>query len=102
MMRPSRWIPSWLRKNVNRSQQLRNAAPTRLGCETLEDRTTPASSITILPGLAGSGSLDAILTGSGGIVLASDGGALPGSLSTGALASIPGTNNISITSGGPI
>jgi hypothetical protein len=103
MMRPSRWIPSWLRKKVNRTQPLRNASsPTKLGCETLEDRTTPASSITIIPGLAGSGSLDATLTGSGGTILASDGGSLPGSISTGALGSIPASNNISITAAGPI
>src|SRR5207248_10203661 len=35
--------------------------------------------------------------GSGGTVLASDGGAAPGTLSTGALASIAGSNNISVT-----
>src|SRR5262249_55556745 len=104
MMRPSRWIPSWLRKNVNRTQPLRNASTpqTKLDCETLEDRTTPASSITVIPGLAGSGSLDSVLTGSGGTILVSDGGSAPGSISTGALSSIPGSNNISITAAGPI
>ena len=103
MMRPSRWLPSWLRKNGSRTQPLRNAAPpTTLGCESLEDRTTPASSITVVPGLAGSGSLDTALINSGGIITVGDGGAAPGTVSTGALASIPAANNISVTAAGPI
>src|SRR6266511_675089 len=65
--------------------------------EALEDRLAPASSITVIPGLNGSGSLDPFLTGSGGTVLASDGGAAPGTLSTGALATITSTSNISVT-----
>ncbi|MFL5339601.1 MAG: hypothetical protein ACJ8F7_05475 [Gemmataceae bacterium] len=63
----------------------------------LEDRTAPASSIAIIAGVNGTGSLDGFLTGSGGTVLATDGGAAPGTLSTGALAAIPGANDISVT-----
>src|SRR5207302_10735205 len=65
--------------------------------EALEDRLTPATSITILPGAAGSGTLDTFLIASGGTVAASDGGSAPGTLSTGALASIGAANNISVT-----
>src|SRR5262245_9819648 len=69
--------------------------PLRL--EQLEDRQAPATSITIVPGLSGTGSLDPFLTGSGGAVLSTDGGAAPGTLSTGALSSVASTNNISVT-----
>src|SRR5690242_18664856 len=103
MMRPSRWLPSWIRKNTHRTQPLRKTdSPTRLGCQTLDDRTTPPPSITVLPGLPGSGSPGAPLTGSGGTILATDGGGVPGSISTGALAAIPSSNNISVTAAGPI
>src|SRR5215212_5250223 len=75
----------------------RATSPTRLAVERLEDRATPASTITVIPALAGVGSLDGFLTGSGGIVAVADGGSNPGTLSTGALASVAGANNISVT-----
>src|SRR5262249_12314162 len=50
--------------------------------EALEDRLAPASTITLIKGASGTGSLDAVLTSSHGTVLASDGGNNPGTLSS--------------------
>src|SRR5205085_70345 len=95
----------WLRSLVSRtapttdrasrpSRSRWNPAPLRL--ERLEDRTAPATNITVVPGLAGDGSLDMFLSATDGTVTTADGGAVPGSISTGALAAVNATTNISI------
>src|SRR5262249_37655388 len=67
------------------------------GVEVLEDRTVPASTITIVPGAAGSGSLDSFLLQFGGRVSENDGGTNPGTLSTGALTSVAASGDISVS-----
>src|SRR5258708_7635924 len=66
----------------------------RLEFERLEARLAPATSITVLPGVSGSGSQDAAFLGNNGQLLfnAPDVGA--NTLSTGALAAVASTNNI--------
>src|SRR5215475_12142432 len=69
---------------------------TILGFDILESRVLPASTITILSGVAGSGSLDAFLSPTDGTITTADGGSSPGTLSTGALAAVNSSTNISI------
>jgi hypothetical protein len=69
-----------------------------LGVLRLEDRTVPATSISIVSGANGSGSLDSLLfDASPGVILGADGGSVAGTLSSGALAAVTSTTNISIT-----
>src|SRR5262245_51650 len=67
--------------------------------ESLEDRTLLASSITVIAGAAGSGTLDSFLSATDGTITAADGGAVPGTLSTGALGGVSATTDISVTAG---
>src|SRR5262249_28962531 len=86
------------RRSPRRPQRPLRSWPSRpLEVMQFEDRVLPASSITVIPGLSGSGNLDSFLIGSGGSVTHPYGGASPGTLSTGALAAIPAVNNISVT-----
>src|SRR5262249_18812390 len=63
----------------------------------LEDRTLPASTITVVVGANGSGSLDGFLfDATPGIVAGTDGGNSPGTLSAGALAAVPPGTSISV------
>lgn len=93
-------VLSWLRTGKGRREVtpqrrlprlLRPALP-RL--EWLEARTLPATSITILPGAAGTGSQDATFIGHGGQLLFADPDVGANTLSTGALASIASTADI--------
>jgi autotransporter-associated beta strand protein len=68
-----------------------------LGVWQLEDRTLPASTITIAVGANGSGSLDSFLfDATPGIVASTDGGNGPGTLSTGALAAMSAGTSINV------
>jgi hypothetical protein len=63
----------------------------------LEDRTLPASSITVAVGARGSGSLDTFLfDATPGTIASTDGGNTPGTLSTGALAAVAAGTSISV------
>jgi autotransporter-associated beta strand protein len=63
----------------------------------LEDRTLPASSITVTVGAGGSGSLDTFLfDATPGTIASTDGGNTPGTLSTGALAALAAGTSISV------
>ncbi|HTK73955.1 MAG TPA: dockerin type I domain-containing protein [Gemmataceae bacterium] len=65
----------------------------------LEDRTLPASTITVAVGVNGSGSLDGFLFDTTpGVITVSDGGGSGGTLSTGALAAVAVGTNISVDS----
>src|SRR5207244_1471598 len=60
--------------------------------EVLEDRLAPATSITVIPGAAGSGTLDHFLDATHGtITVADDPGDAAATLSTGALAGVGST-----------
>src|SRR5262245_41702512 len=60
-----------------------------LGLLTGSTRTVfAATSITVIPGAAGAGSLDAFLSASDGTILSGDGGSSPGTVSTGALTNV--------------
>src|SRR5262245_1150421 len=88
----------WLnRRPTTRPQDRRPRPGYRPWLEALEGRTLPATTITIVPGAAGSGSLDAFLLQSGGTVAAADGGNAPGTLSTGALTSVAAASTIRVT-----
>ncbi len=69
--------------------------PLRLGIESLEDRTVPAGTITIVE--AGPGSLDGFLGVADGTILAADGGAADGTVSRAALQAVGAGTAISIT-----
>jgi hypothetical protein len=88
-----RWFGS---SQPRRAAQTRQARP---ALEALEDRTLPATTLTILPGAVGSGSLDARFLQNGGQLAASDGGNAPGTLSTGALTTIGAARNIIVHAG---
>ncbi|HTK76825.1 MAG TPA: hypothetical protein VL371_16280, partial [Gemmataceae bacterium] len=80
------------------SNNPRRKAP-RLCVTRLEDRALPASSITVIFGANGSGSLDAFLFDTTpGVIAAADGGGNPGTLSVSALRAVDSTINISVTS----
>src|SRR5262245_47469439 len=64
--------------------------------ERLEPRTLLASDITIVDGPAGTGTLDAFLSPTDGTLTTADGGAVAGTLSSGALAGVGAGVNISI------
>jgi hypothetical protein len=69
----------------------------RLELERLEDRLAPATNISIIAGVAGAGSLDHFLDATHGtITTADDPGDIAATLSTGALAGVNSTTNISI------
>src|SRR5947208_897610 len=95
-------LSTWLRKLApargrrSGKQAEARAKRYRPAVEKLEDRLTPASSITIIPGAAGSGSLDGFLSPTDGTITTADGGGVPGTLSTGALVSVNPTTDISI------
>jgi autotransporter-associated beta strand protein len=78
-----------------RTKHLRRSVR-RLRLERLEDRTLPASAITIVAGAAGSGTLDSFVSPADGTVTTSDGGSSPGTLSTGALVAVGAGANINI------
>src|SRR5262245_3760693 len=65
--------------------------------ENLEDRLVPASTITIIAGAAGSGTLDAFLSATDGILATTDGGATAGTVSAGALAGVGPNVDINIS-----
>src|SRR5439155_19988636 len=66
-----------------------------LGITRLEDRTVPAGNITVIVGGNGSGSLDGFMfDATPETVAPADGGSVPGTLSTGALAAISPTVDI--------
>src|SRR5262245_42332786 len=67
----------------------------RPAMERLEDRTVPATIITILD--SGVGSLDGFLSATDGTIDITDGGAAPGTLSRAALEGVNSNVNISIT-----
>ncbi len=69
-------------------------AARKLKVESLEDRTVPASTITIID--SGVGSLDGFLSATDGTITTADGGADPGTLSRAALANVGPTVSISI------
>jgi hypothetical protein len=85
---------SWLRRRAGRVP--RAAQRPRLRLEYLEDRLAPASSITVVQGAAGSGSLDSFLSPTNGTLNPADGGNNPGTLSTGALTQVGPGVDISI------
>src|SRR5438270_8703344 len=64
--------------------------------ERLEDRTLLATSITVVPGVAGTGTLDGFLSATDGTITTADGGAAPGTLSSGALAGVGANVDIDI------
>ena len=64
--------------------------------EPLERRRLLASSIVVIPGAAGSGSLDGFLSPTDGTITVADGDSVPGTISSGALAAVNATTNISI------
>src|SRR5262245_22057059 len=91
------------RMSARAAKRLRRARMARgLRFEWLEQRTLLASDITIVEGALGSGSLDSFLGPTHGTILAGDGGASPGTVSTGALAGVGAAVNISITAQGSI
>jgi len=64
----------------------------------LENRNLPASTITVMPGANGSGSLDGFLFDTTpGVIAAVDGDGNPGMLSTGALAAVGAGTSISVS-----
>src|SRR5262249_30788209 len=65
--------------------------------EALEDRLAPATTITVVVGGISSGTLDGFLSPTDGTITAADGGAAPGSVSTGALLAVNATTDISVT-----
>src|SRR5262249_8173082 len=68
-----------------------------LGVTRLEDRTVPASTITVTVGANGSGSLDGFLfDATPCVITAADGGNNPGTLSPGALAAVAATVDITV------
>jgi hypothetical protein len=71
-----------------------SAVSRRLKVESLEDRTVPASTITIID--SGIGSLDGFLSATDGTITTADGGTDPGTLSRAALANVGPSINISI------
>src|SRR5262245_47433439 len=68
--------------------------------ERLECRSLLASDITIVQGALGSGSLDGFLSATDGTIAVADGGASPGTVSTGALEDVGAAVDISITAQG--
>ena len=69
----------------------------RLSLEPLEDRAVPAATITVQVGAAGSGSLDSFLGPNDGTISTADASGVDGTVSTGALAQVLPTVDISIT-----
>ena len=69
----------------------------RLQVESLEDRVTPALSVTVV---AGTGTLDAFLAD--GVLTTAEGGSTDGTLGAGALAGVAGTTNLSVAALGTI
>src|SRR5262249_56300449 len=99
-------VITWLRRIASRTRT-KSAPPRerqprsrwdrcRLWLDPLEDRLAPATSITVIPGLAGSGSLDSFLSPTDGTIITTDGGNSPGTVSTGALAAVNASVNISV------
>jgi autotransporter-associated beta strand protein len=69
----------------------------RLSLVRLEDRTLPASTITVVVGANGSGTLDGFLfDATPGTIMTTDGGNNPGTLSTGALTAVAAGTSISV------
>jgi hypothetical protein len=64
--------------------------------EVLEGRLAPATSIVVLGGAAGSGSLDHFLSPTDGTITTAGGGNVSGTLSTGTLQAVSATTDISI------
>src|SRR5439155_1313555 len=86
-----------IRESSMWSKRSRRPAPP-LSLVLLEDRTLPASTITVAAGANGSGSLDAFLfDATPGVVATADGGGSPGTLSTGALTAVGAGTSISVT-----
>jgi uncharacterized protein YjdB len=81
---------------MGKKNPLRFVRPLRL--EQLEDRTLPASTITVVVGANGSGSLDGFLfDATPGVIATADGGNSPGTVSTGALTAVASGTDISVT-----
>jgi hypothetical protein len=83
------------RQNTRTPSRRRRSRPLQI--EALEDRTVPASVITIIDGAAGTGTLDNLLGPTQGTVVASDSPGATATLSVGALAGVNPDVNISIT-----
>jgi autotransporter-associated beta strand protein len=86
---------------MRRKNLCRKSLP--LGVLRLEERTVPAGDITITVGSNGSGSLDSFLfDATPGVIGSFDGGTTAGTLSTGALAAVSSSTDISVTAQGKI
>ncbi len=99
------WWTKILAPAARRSAPLRRPAPRRQPAprlEALEDRTLLASSITVIAGVFGSGTQDAVLLSQGGQIVFADPDLGANTVSTGALASLPPTADVRIEAAGPI
>ena len=96
----SRWISN-LVQDADRTRKAeskrRQGARRRLECEQLEDRVVPATLITVVAGLAGTGTLDSFLSASDGTINATDNLGLAGTVSQGALQAVGAGIQVSIT-----
>jgi len=93
----SRWVKELFSKDVAAKMVKTKSTSRRLDCEQLEDRVVPATIITIMAGVAGSGSLDSFLSTIDGTINATDSAGLAGSISQGALQTVGAGIQISIT-----
>src|SRR5262245_30097749 len=96
IFRARQWNPSRGNKRA-RADARSTFGHFRPALERLEDRLVPASSITIIPGTTGAGSLDGFLSAADGTIATADGGAVAGTISSGALAAIGANVDINIT-----
>ena len=83
---------------ANRKKAARMARPApRLSFEHLEDRVVPATTITVIPGAIGAGTLDGFLSATDGTINATDSLGVAGSVSQGALQAVGSGIQISLT-----
>src|SRR5262249_22921832 len=85
------------KRSGNRARPRAYRAWHRPVLEPLEDRTLPATIITVTPGAAGAAPLDPFLTPTDGTTAATDTAGPPGTVPAGALAAVGAAVNISIT-----